>query len=80
MDLQVRKLNLIGYLIGLQDEKVFSKIESTIFENKKQRKRTKEVKTITSKQLIDRANRSDSDYKVGKIKTQEQLEIESENW
>ena len=80
MDLQVRKLNLIGYLIGLQDEKVFSKIESTIFENKKQRKRTKEVKTITSKQLIDRANRSDSDYKAGKIKTQEQLEIESENW
>lgn len=37
MDLQVRKLNLIGYLIGLQDEKVFSKVESTIFENKKQR-------------------------------------------
>jgi len=48
--------------------------------NNEQRKRTKEVKTITSKQLIDRANRSDSDYKAGKIKTQEQLEIESQNW
>ena len=80
MDLQVRKLNLIGYLIGLQDEKVFSKIESTIFENQKRQKRTREVKPFTSQQLIDRANRSDSDYDAGKFKTQDQLEIESENW
>ncbi len=33
MDLQTRKLNAIGYLIELKDEKIFSKIELTILEN-----------------------------------------------
>jgi hypothetical protein len=28
MDLQTRKLNTIGYLINLQDEKIFTKIEA----------------------------------------------------
>lgn len=35
MDLQTRKLNIIKYLIGLQDEKVFNKIETTIIESQK---------------------------------------------
>lgn len=30
MDLQTRKLNAIRYLINLQDEKIFRKIEATI--------------------------------------------------
>jgi len=32
MDLQTRKLNAIEYLVGLRDEKIFRKIESTITE------------------------------------------------
>ena len=74
MDLQTRKLNAIEYLIGLQDEKIFRKIESTIQEIKK------DLKPFTQKQLIDRAKRSNDDYLVGKYKTQDQLEKESENW
>jgi hypothetical protein len=35
MDLQSRKLSIIEYLISLQDEKIFSLIESTIIETKK---------------------------------------------
>ncbi len=78
MDLQTRKLNAIGYLINLQDEKIFSKIESTIIEIQKKDKR--KLKPFTQKQLIDRAKLSEKDYLAGRVKTQEQLEIESENW
>lgn len=78
MDLQTRKLNAIGYLINLQDEKVFSKIESAIIESQKRDK--KSLKPFTKKQLIDRAKQSDNDYRSGRVKTQKQLEIESENW
>ena len=78
MDLQTRKLNAIGYLINLQDENIFTKIESTI-ESIKSQKDIK-VKPFTKKQLVDRAKRSNQDYLSGRFKTQEQLELESENW
>jgi hypothetical protein len=78
MDLQTRKLNAIQYLINLQDEKLFNKIEETILKSSKKGKRV--LKPITQKQLIERAIKSNKDYIAGKVKTQEQLEIESENW
>lgn len=78
MDLQTRKLNAIGYLINLQDEKLFSKIESAIIDSQKHDK--KSLKPFTKKQLIDRAKQSDNDYRAGRVNTQKQLEIESENW
>ncbi len=80
MDLQTRKLNAIEYLIGLHDEKIFRKIESTIIEVQKQQTVRQSVKPLTVRQLADRANRSTKDYLSGKFKTQEQLEKESENW
>jgi hypothetical protein len=79
MELQTRKLKAIGYLINLQDEKIFSKIESTILENQSVEKK-KDFKPFTQKQLTDRARRSNKDYLAGKFKTQDQLELESENW
>ncbi|MBN1990212.1 MAG: hypothetical protein JW783_12500 [Bacteroidales bacterium] len=78
MDLKTRKLNAIKYLIGLQDEKVFSRIEATILQSKKDRER--ELKPLSQRQLIERAKKSNKDYTSGKVKTQEELEIESENW
>ena len=78
MDLKTRKLNLIEYLIGLQDEKVFSRIEATILQSKKDRER--ELKPLSQRQLLERAKKSNKDYTSGKVKTQEELEIESENW
>lgn len=78
MDLQTRKLNVIEYLIHLQDENEFKKIEETIFKTKNIRE--KALKPLTKKQLIERANKSNKDYLAGKYKSQEQLEIESQKW
>jgi hypothetical protein len=78
MDLQTRKLNAIEYLIHLQDEDVFKKIEDTIFKTKDVRE--KSFKPFTEKQLIERAKKSNKDYLAGKYKTQEQLEKESQKW
>ncbi|MGI5913225.1 MAG: hypothetical protein ACOX5K_00675 [Bacteroidales bacterium] len=78
MDLKTRKLNAIEYLIGIQDEKVFSKIEAAIFQSKKDKER--ELKPLSQRQLLERAKKSNKDYTSGKVKTQEELEIESENW
>lgn len=80
MDLQTRKLKAIEYLIGLRDEKIFSKIESTIVEVQKQQTAQLSKKPFSVEQLLDRSNRSTSDYLSGKYLTQEQLEKESENW
>ena len=80
MDIQTRKLNAIEYLIGLKDDKIFQKIEATILESMKSVDLEKNIKSLTQKQLIDRANRSNQDYLNGKFKTQEELEIESQSW
>ena len=80
MDLQTRKLKAIEYLVGIQDENAFKKIESTIVEVQKQQEVQRKVKPFTQEQLIERASRSTRDYLSGKFKTQEQLEKESENW
>ncbi|TCO09824.1 hypothetical protein [Natronoflexus pectinivorans] len=80
MDLQTRKLKAIEYLIGLRDEKLFRKIESTIVEVQKQQTSHRSEKPFSVEQLVDRANRSTRDYLAGNYKTQEQLEKESENW
>jgi hypothetical protein len=78
MDLQTRKLNLIGYLISIEDEKIFSKIESSISRNRRLDNRV--LKPFTQKELVERANIADLDYKAGNIISQELLEIESESW
>ena len=78
MDLQTRKLNAIEYLIQLQDEDVFKKIEETIFKSNDDTE--KAFMTLTEKQLIERARKSNKEYLAGKYKTQGQLEIESQKW
>jgi len=78
MDLQTRKLNTIEYLLNLKDEVLFNKIESIIIESQNENKR--ELKLLTQEQLINRAKQANEDYLAGNFKTQEQLEIESENW
>ena len=80
MDLQTRKLKAIEYLVGVRDEKVLSRIESTIVKVQKQQIRRRNVKPFTQEQLVERAKRSNQDYLSGMCKTQEQLEKESENW
>jgi len=78
MDLQTRKLNAIEYIAGLEDESIFNNIELAILENKVRSER--KLEPFTQKQLIERAEKSNRDYKSGKYKTQEALEKESESW
>ncbi len=78
MDLQTRKLNVIEYIAGLEDESIFNKIELTILENKVRNDR--KLKPFTQKQLLSRAKRSSEDYKSERYKSQEVLEKESESW
>jgi len=78
MDLQTRKLNANGYLTNLQDDKVLAKIEAVI-DSVRERKDNK-LKLFTKKQLIDRAKQSNLDYSAGRFKSQEQIELDSENW
>ena len=78
INLQLRKMNLIEYLLGVQDEKVFAKIESTIH---------KSIKTIkpndivfTKEDLVERAEFSNKQIKNGYVLTQRELEHQSKNW
>ncbi len=78
MDLQTRKLHLIEYLIGLQDENIFEIIEDTI--NKSKKNSDQSLKPFSHEELIERAKKSNTDYLAGNFKTQDQLEIELRNW
>ncbi len=78
MSLQLRKMNLIEYLLGVQDEKVFDKIESTI------QKSIKDVKpgdiVFTKNDMVERAEFSNKQIKKGHVLTQKELEKQSKNW
>jgi len=78
MDLTTRKLNAIEYIAGLEDENAFKNVELAILENKS--RYNKKLKPLTQKQLLTRAEKSNKDYIIGKYRTQETLEKESENW
>jgi len=78
MDLRTRKLNAIEYIAGLEDENAFKNVELAILENKA--RFNKKFKPLTQKQLLTRAEKSNKDYLIGKYRTQETLEKESENW
>ena len=54
------------------------KFEVTILENKVRSER--KLKPFTQKQLLERAEKSNSEYSTGRYKTQEALEKESESW
>ncbi|MGC4129052.1 MAG: hypothetical protein QM564_05700 [Bergeyella sp.] len=78
MDLQTRKLNLITYLAGLQDESFFAKIEDYIF--KKKQKTEKEFTPFSEEELLNRVEKSQKDLENGRCKTQDELEKISEFW
>jgi len=78
MDLKTRKKHLIEYLLGLQDETIFERIEDSI--NKARQATTKSLRQLSSQELLGRAKKSNEDYRSGKIIDQGQLERESSNW
>lgn len=78
MNLQLRKMNLIEFLLGVQDEKVFTKIESTIHKSIKSLKPNDIV--FTKQDLIEHAEFSNRQIKKGHVLTQKELELQSKNW
>ncbi|MBX3164900.1 MAG: hypothetical protein KF900_10515 [Bacteroidetes bacterium] len=76
--LQLRKISLIEFLLGIQDEKVFDKVESTIH------KSLKAVKPIdivfTKEELVERAEFSNNQIKKGHVLNQKELETQSKKW
>jgi hypothetical protein len=80
MDLQSRKLKVISYLIDIQDEKVLDQIEAAVIGVRGKRKVSTTTVLLTPKQIVERAKKSNDDYQAGRVRTQEQLEKESEMW
>jgi len=78
MDLQTGKLNIIAYLIGLKDEKIFRTIEDMIIKSKSDKEPP--FKSFTENELIERAKKSNKDYFSGNFTDQEKLETESKKW
>lgn len=76
--LQLRKISLIEYLLGIQDEKIFDKVESNIH------KSLKSVNPIdivfTKGEIIERAEFSNKQIKKGHVLSQKELEVQSKNW
>ncbi len=77
LNFQARKLQTIGFLINIQDEVVFRKIEEKI---KETLLTETNIKQFTQNQLVKRAKRSNDDFKNGRCISQENLMKESENW
>ncbi len=77
MDLQTRKLNVIEYLIQLQDDNMIQEIENLIFESKVH---TKNFQQLTEIDLLNRAKKSNAQYESGEFVDQTKLEEESNSW
>jgi len=76
--LQLRKISLIEYLLGIQDEKIFDKVESNIHKSLKSVKPVDIV--FTKDEIIERAEFSNKQIKKGHVLSQKELEAQSKNW
>lgn len=76
--LQLRKISLIEYLLGIQDEKVFAKVESNIHKSIKSFKPGDIV--FTKGELVERAEFSNKQIKKGHVLNQKDVEAQSKNW
>jgi len=76
--LKSRKLSLIEFLLSIQDEKVFDKLEANIRKSLKSLHVNEIV--FTKNELKKRATISTSQIKSGKVLSQKALEEQSKNW
>ena len=76
MDLEARKLNIISYLINIQDIDLFNRIEKSILSVGKSNR----IDKFTQEELVKRTKTSESDYSKGNVISQEELAKESEEW
>lgn len=76
MNIQTRKLNIINYIVNLDDDKEIRRIETVLLKNLKE----KVYRPLTQEKLLARVKESMEDYKKGNFLIQDDLEDESENW
>ena len=76
--LQLRKISLIEYLLGIQDEKVFDKVESNIHKSIKSLKPGDIV--FSKDEITERAEFSNKQIKKGLVLNQKELEAQSKKW
>jgi hypothetical protein len=79
MDIQTRKLNIIAYLAQLQDESLIQKIEKYII-NSSEKIKSADKKPMTIQELLDRIEKSEMDFKEGRVYSQDELENLSATW
>ena len=79
MNLAVKKVELIEWLTQIQDSTVIKKVEGL---KKQSIKKSYEasLKPMTQKAYKAMLDRSEEDYKNGRVISQKSLEKESENW
>jgi hypothetical protein len=78
MNPEARKFKVIEYLIQLQDQELFSKIENIILRSKNSK--LQHPKPLTREEVISRAKQSNEDFASGKVITQDELKSEIKNW
>ena len=78
VNFKLRKMSLIEYLMGIQDETLFKKVENSIQESLKSVK--PEEQQFTKEMLLERAEISNNQIKKGFVVNQKDIEQQSENW
>jgi hypothetical protein len=72
MDIALKKVELIGWLAGIQDEKLIQRIETLKKSSIKELYEQRMPKT--HEELEIKLNRSENDIKEGKVRSQEEVE------
>lgn len=79
MDIAVKKVELIEWLARVKDKAVIRKVENLKNQSIKESYEAK-LKPMSSKAYKAILEKSEEDYKQGRVISQKALERESENW
>ena len=79
MDIAVKKVELIEWLAKVKDKAVIRKVENLKNQSLKESYEAK-LKPMSSKAYKTILEKSEEDYKQGRVISQKALEKESENW
>ena len=79
MDIAVKKIELIEWLTKVEDKTMIKKVENLKNQSIKSLYETK-LKQMSSKAYKAMLEKSEEDYKLGRVISQKALEKESGNW
>ena len=79
MDMAVKKVELIEWLVRVKDKSMIKKVESLKNQSIKESYEAK-LKPMSSKAYKAMLETSEKDYKQGRVISQKALEKESDNW